>query len=138
MGERITGVIPYHPGILNENYVVKIKTPKLVYIESSKPSVNGENDYLTYKELKKFIEDSVSQGVLIDLSKASLPGIDLRGVVLKGVDFTLANLSNAMLQGADLTEAIVDKADLTNANLIGAKYNQGQFQLSNMTGVTYK
>ncbi len=59
-------------------------------------------------------------GQFIDLSEASLSGINLRSADLVGMNLSNAGLSGADLGGASLIEANLSEANLTEANLAGA------------------
>lgn len=53
--------------------------------------------------------------------KGSCPGVDLRGVDLRGKPLAQMNLSGADLSGADLRGTKLGEVNLTGANLTGAK-----------------
>ena len=53
-------------------------------------------------------------------NRANLCQADLRGIIARGTDLTLADLSGADLTGTDLTGTDLTGANLTGANLTGA------------------
>lgn len=86
--------------------------------------------------LKELIEEGASL-VGINLSKAYLPGVDLRGLDLTGADFSDAILSDSTLKGAvlrnvDFARAKLYGADLGGTDLRGAVLAEADLREANL------
>lgn len=73
-------------------------------------------------------------GVLPNLRKAEIKGIDLTGANLRDVYLRRANLSEAILVGADLREANLSRADLRKAKLSNANLAGANLRAANLSG----
>jgi uncharacterized protein YjbI with pentapeptide repeats len=71
---------------------------------------------------------------VINLSKADLSEVDLRGAHLFGADLREANLRGANLSGTSLLEAILEGANLSGANLSEAILSWAILNGANLTG----
>jgi len=94
---------------------------------------------LTREDVLRLIKENKGTAMGLDLSGKTLePGIDLRGLNLRGVILTGAHLSSAHLEGAHLRRAHLEgavlrgahleKADLRDANLQGAHLLNARLQ----------
>ena len=69
---------------------------------------------------------------------ANLAGVDLSGASLVGIDLRRANLSGANLSGADLTQSVLIEADLSGANLDGARLARATADRANFSDATVR
>jgi len=69
---------------------------------------------------------------------ANLAGVDLSGASLVGIDLRRANLSGANLSGADLTQSVLIEADLSGANLDGARLARATADRGNFSDATVR
>jgi len=75
---------------------------------------------MTQKEFNQIVASHVLWLTGKGGNRANLCQADLRGIIARGTDLTLADLSGADLTGTDLTGTDLTGANLTGANLTGA------------------
>jgi len=75
---------------------------------------------MTQKEFNKIVASHTLWLTGKGGNRANLCQADLRGIIARGTDLTLADLSGANLTGANLTGTDLTGANLTGANLTGA------------------
>jgi hypothetical protein len=78
------------------------------------------------------------EGLVINLSNASLEGVDFRGVNMPRGNFTKARLTGAHFEGANLAGATLTKANLTRARLNDADLNNADLQSTHLEGAQLK
>lgn len=96
---------------------------------------NYKNDQIVNKLLENNEIDQEVADKLKD-SNEPLQGIDLRGLSLKGFDFSERNLLAVNFEGADLRKAKFIGANLKGANLKEARFNNANLINANMERVT--
>jgi hypothetical protein len=72
-----------------------------------------------------------------DFSRLNLRGINMDRAMLRGADFTDANLQRANLIGAIAEEARFDRADLTGARLSGANLVSASLEVARLAHVEW-
>ncbi len=94
-----------------------------------------------------FLDEAIARGemkgaeLLDELGPyVNLPGVDLRGLHLRGFDLTSAYLEDANLRGADLSNAVLvganlRGADLTDVALVGANHEGANLRGADLTDV---
>ncbi|QOV21176.1 pentapeptide repeat-containing protein [Anabaenopsis elenkinii] len=70
----------------------------------------------------------------VNLGKADLQGVDLKGCDFSYADLSEANLNGANLRGCDLSFANLAQADLQNADLRGALLFAADLRQANLRG----
>ena len=89
---------------------------------------------MTQKEFNKIVASHTLWLTGKGGNQANLCQADLRGIIARGTDLTLADLSGADLTGANLTGAILTGANLTGANLTWAILTGTDLTGANLTG----
>jgi len=89
---------------------------------------------MTQKEFNQIVASHVLWLTGKGGNRANLCQADLRGIIARGTDLTLADLTGANLTGANLTGTDLMGANLTGANLTGANLTLADLTGADLTG----